>query len=311
MRRKDLYTLAALSIVFLALAVVPTLLNLRFIMFILTLTNIFALLAVSWNLLSGYMGLLSLGHSFFFAGGGYAAAILTLSFGVPAPLAMLIGAVIITGIGCLIGLPSLKLRGHFFALVTLIIPIIAYQITNALPQLGGHDGIFGIPPLSSDANLVYLGSLLLVVFGVLVSYVVVGSRLGIIFTCIKDDETASMAAGIDVPRYKLYCLAISIFLAGLAGGFYAYLNGVVSPATYELEKASLPVLMTLLGGRATILGPVVGSYIVETIIESLKVEILVRSRLLIYSMLALTIFMVFPSGIVGYIRRRFYADTQS
>ncbi|MEM1943878.1 MAG: branched-chain amino acid ABC transporter permease [Candidatus Caldarchaeum sp.] len=309
MNRKDLLTIATLTGVFIALAVIPTAFNLRFVIFILTLTNIFAMLAISWNLLSGYMGLLSLGHSFFFAGGGYAAAIITLNTGLPPPLAMLAGALLVTGLGCLIGLPSLKLRGHFFALVTLVIPIIAYQVTNAIPQLGGHDGIFGIPPMSTDANLVYLASLLLTLLGVLTTYAVVRSRLGVIFSCIKDDEAASMAAGIDVPRYKLYCLAISIFLAGLAGGFYAFLNGVISPATYELEKASLPLLMTLLGGKATVLGPVVGAYIVQTITETLKIEILIRSRLLIYSALALAIFMLFPSGIVGYLRRRLYAHT--
>ncbi|MEM2652613.1 MAG: hypothetical protein QXU87_11145, partial [Candidatus Caldarchaeum sp.] len=101
----------------------------------------------------------------------------------------------------------------------------------------------------------------------------------------------------------------SIFIAGVAGAFYAYLNGVISPATYELEKASLPLLMTLLGGRATILGPVVGAFIIETLIETLKIEVLVRARLLIYSGLALLIFMIFPSGIVGFLRRRVYGDT--
>ncbi|MEM4281845.1 MAG: branched-chain amino acid ABC transporter permease [Candidatus Caldarchaeum sp.] len=308
--RRERLTLLGLLAVFAALAFVPTFFNLRFIIFILTLTNIFALLAVSWNLLSGYMGLLSLGHSFFFAGGGYAAAIVALNLGIPPIVAIFVGAVIITGLSCLIGLPSLKLRGHFFALVTLVIPVIAYQVTNALPQLGGHDGVFGIPPISTDANVVYLISLSFVFLGVMVTYVVVRSRLGIIFSCIKDDETASMACGIDVPRYKLYCLAVSVFLAGLAGGLYAFLNGVISPATYELEKASLPLLMTLLGGRSTLLGPVVGAYIIETIIESLKVEILVRSRLLIYSALAMMIFMLFPSGIVGYVRRRFYVHTE-
>jgi len=305
--RKDLVTVSLLLAVFVVLAAVPLAFNLRFIIFILTLTNVFALLAVSWNILSGYMGLLSLGHSFFFAGGGYAAAILTLNLGLPPIVALFLGALIVTGLGCLIGLPSLKLRGHFFALVTLVIPVIAYQVTNAIPQLGGHDGIFGIPALASDAGVVYLISLFLLATGVMITFLIVRSRLGLIFTSIKDDEIAAMAAGIDVPRFKLYCLAISVFLAGLAGGFYAFLNGVISPATYELEKASLPLLMTLIGGRATILGPVVGAYIIETLIETLKIEAIVRARLLIYSALALSIFMVFPAGIVGFLRRRFYA----
>ncbi|MEM0441438.1 MAG: branched-chain amino acid ABC transporter permease [Candidatus Caldarchaeum sp.] len=311
MKTVDKIVLAVLAVVFVLLAVIPVGFNLRFLIFILTLTNIFALLAISWNILSGYMGLLSLGHSFFFAGGGYAAALLTLNWGVPPLAATFLGAIIVTGLSCLIGLPSLKLRGHFFALVTLVIPVIAYQITNALPQLGGHDGIFGIPPLVDSAATFYLTSLALVAAGVVATYVIVRSRLGIIFTCIKDDEVAARAAGIDVPRYKLIALAISVFIAGIAGALYGYLNGVVSPATYELEKASLPLLMTLLGGRATVIGPVVGAYIIQTLIETLKIEILVRSRLLIYSALALAIFMLFPSGIVGYLRKKVYAAPKS
>ncbi|MCS7109995.1 MAG: branched-chain amino acid ABC transporter permease [Candidatus Caldarchaeum sp.] len=310
MKTIDKIAVVVLVVVFVLLAVVPVGFNLRFIIFILTLTNIFALLAISWNILSGYMGLLSLGHSFFFAGGGYAAAILTLNFGVHPLAATFIGALIITGLGSLIGLPSLKLRGHFFALVTLVIPIIAYQVTNAIPQLGGHDGIFGIPPLDENPSIVYIVSLVLTAAGVFITYAIVRSRLGIIFTCIKDDEVAARASGIDVPRYKLIALAISVFLAGIAGALYAYLNGVVSPATYELEKASLPLLMTLLGGRATVLGPVVGAYIIQTLIETLKIEILVRSRLLIYSALALAIFMLFPSGIIGYLRKKLYVPAK-
>jgi len=309
MKRVDKFFIIGLLVVLAILAVAPIAFNLRFIIFILTLTNIFAMLAVSWNLLSGYMGLLSLGHSFFFAGGGYAAAILSISYGVPPVAAVFLGALVVTALGSLIGLPSLKLRGHFFALVTLIIPVIAYQVTNAIPQLGGHDGIFGIPPLFRSAEAFYLASLAALSGSVVVSYLVMRSRLGIIFTCIKDDEIAAKAAGIDVPRYKLLGLCISIFIAGVAGAFYAYLNGVISPATYELEKASLPLLMTLLGGRATILGPVVGAFIIETLIETLKIEVLVRARLLIYSGLALLIFMIFPSGIVGFLRRRVYGDT--
>jgi branched-chain amino acid transport system permease protein len=301
--------IVSLVIVGAVLALLPPLLNLRFIIFILTLTNLFALLGISWNILSGYMGLLSLGHSFFFAGGGYAAAIIALNLGIHPLLAMFAGALVISGLGSLIMLPSLKLRGHFFALVTLVIPVIAYQVTNALPQLGGHDGIFNIPPISTDANIVYLTSFGLMVLGILINYFLVRSRFGIIMASVKDDEAAAMASGVDVPRYKFYVLLISIFLAGLAGGLYAFLNGVISPATYELEKASFPLLVTLLGGRATVLGPVVGTYILETIIETLKIEILVRARLLIYSALALAIFLAFPRGIVGYLRRRLYGDT--
>lgn len=290
-----------------ALIIFPQAMNYRYIVYVITLTNVFATLAIGWNLLSGFMGLISLGHSFFFAFAGYGAAIASLNLGYPLPIAMVIGSILATLLGILVGLPSLKLRGHYFAIVTLVLPIIAAQITDATPQLGGHDGIFGLPRISDDVFIVYYASFLLLFIALAIVTFVIRSRLGIIFKAIKQDENTAMAVGIDVPRYKLYCLAISAFISGLAGGFYAFLNGVASPATYELEKASLPLLMTLLGGQSTILGPVIGAYLIQGIVESLRIQFFgidfTRVRLLLYAVSAFAIYMFFPEGIIGLIRK--------
>ncbi len=286
-----------------ALMVVPALPGMRAVLFPLTLTNIMATLAIAWNLLFGYAGLLSLGHSFFFGAGGYGSAILAKSYGVPVPIAMVMGAAISSGLAALVGLPSLKLRGHYFVLVTLVLPAVAYQLTNALDSLGGHDGIFGVPPLVRDSYLVYLGSLVLMLASLLATFYLSRSRLGTEMLSVREDEEAAKALGVDTPRVKLYALTISAFISGLAGAYWAHLNGVISPAVYELEKASMPLLMSVLGGKGTVLGPVIGAYVLQTLFESLKIEAIVTARLFIFAATTFVIYKLFPQGLIGILRR--------
>jgi len=285
------------------LAVLPALPGMRALLFPLTLTNIMATLAIAWNLLFGYAGLLSLGHSFFFGAAGYASAILSKSYGIPVPVAMVIGAAVSSGIAALVGLPSLKLRGHYFVLVTLVLPAVAYQLTNALDVLGGHDGIFGVPPLVRDSYAVYLGSLFLMLASLVASAFVIRSRLGVEMISVREDEEAAKALGVDTPRVKLYALMISAFLSGLAGAYWAHLNGVISPSVYELEKASMPLLMSVLGGKGTLLGPVIGAYVIQTLFESLKIEAIATARLFVFAAATFAIYRIFPQGLMGVLRR--------
>lgn len=286
-----------------ALVILPALPGMRALLFPLTLTNVMATLAIAWNLLFGYAGLLSLGHSFFFGAGGYASALLSKSYGIPVPVSMVIGALVSAGLAALVGLPSLKLRGHYFVLVTLVLPAVAYQLTNALDFLGGHDGIFGVPPLVRDSYAVYLGSAVLLLASLAASALVVRSRLGMEMISIREDEEAAKALGVDAPRVKLYALTISAFLSGLAGAYWAHLNGVISPSVYELEKASMPLLMSVLGGKGTLLGPVIGAYVLQTLFESLKIEAIVTARLFIFAAATFVIYRLFPQGLVGVLRR--------
>jgi len=285
------------------LAVLPALPGMRALLFPLTLTNIMATLAIAWNLLFGYAGLLSLGHSFFFGAAGYASAILSKSYGIPVPVAMVIGAAVSSGIAALVGLPSLKLRGHYFVLVTLVLPAVAYQLTNALDVLGGHDGIFGVPPLVRDSYAVYLGSLFLMLASLVASAFVIRSRLGVEMISVREDEEAAKALGVDTPRDKLYALMINAFLSGLAGAYWAHLNGVISPSVYELEKASMPLLMSVLGGKGTLLGPVIGAYVIQTLFESLKIEAIATARLFVFAAATFAIYRIFPQGLMGVLRR--------
>jgi branched-chain amino acid transport system permease protein len=286
-----------------ALAVFPALPGIRAVLFPLTLTNIMATLAIAWNLLFGYAGLLSLGHSFFFGAAGYVSAILSKYYGIPVPIAMVVGAAASSGLAAIVGLPSLKLRGHYFVLVTLVLPAVAYQLTNALDFLGGHDGIFGVPPLVRDSYLVYVGSLVLMLASLIASFYVTRSKLGMEMLSVREDEEAAKAMGVDVPRVKLYALTISAFISGLAGAYWAHLNGVISPAVYELEKASMPLLMSVLGGKGTLLGPVIGAYVLQTLFESLKIEAIVMARLFIFAAATFVIYRLFPQGLIGMLRK--------
>lgn len=281
----------------------PVFLNLGYLTYLITLTNIFAVFAISWNLLSGYVGLLSLGQSFFFGIAGYSYALAVLNLDLPFPVALVIGAAVGSASGVAIMLPSLRLKGHFFALLTLLVPLVAERVTAAIPQLGGHDGIFGIPAMSKDPWIMFHLSFVLLVFAVLVSQLVDKTRLGLTARAIRADETAAMAAGINVPRTKMLLMTISGFVAGLAGGFYASLIGVESPTIYELEKASLPLIMTVIGGQGTVAGPIIGAYLIQGVIEGLRFEAIARIRLLIYAVVAFLLYYFFPSGLVGLARR--------
>lgn len=296
--------MTAAGIILLAgLWLVPPYLNLGFLGYLVTLTNIFAVLAISWNLLSGYMGLLSLGHSFFFGVAGYGYALAALQLQLPLPVAFLAGAVLASISGLVIEMPSLRLKGHYFALLTLLVPLVAERITSATPQLGGHDGIFGIPPLARDPWSLFHLSFILLFFAALVSHVFDRSRIGLIARAIRADETAAMAVGVNVPRYKMLAMMISGFVAGLSGSFYASFVGVESPAIYALEKASLPLIMTVIGGQGTVAGPIVGAYLIQGVIEGLRIEELIRARLLIYAIAAFLLYFFFPSGIVGLLKK--------
>ena len=115
----------------------PQLLNANYLMYLLTIMNTYAVLAISWDFLFGYLGLLSLGHSFFMGVAGYAAALMALNYGVPPLAAIFLGPFVAVGITLVVGLPSLRLRGHFFALLTFLLALVAARITDATPWLGG------------------------------------------------------------------------------------------------------------------------------------------------------------------------------
>lgn len=288
----------------------PVLLPHPFVLTIATQAAIWALLAASWDLLSGYTGQISFGHAGFFALGAYAAAAATKHADVSPWLGLLIGATIAAAVGLLTGFPALRLRGHYLALVTLgLAEIIRLVAQNWMALTGGPFGIHDFRSFSGlpAAALAYRQAM----YGVVVVIVAVSIALmyllcertnaGKAFRAIREDEVLAQTLGIDTTRYKLLAFAVSSGFAGLAGGLYAYYVQLVSPSIASAATTSLVIGMAVFGGLGTLWGPVLGALLLYGLYEGLRFVGVVYN--LVAVGLVIMVFVIFfPRGLAG-IRR--------
>jgi len=233
-----------------------------------------AIVALGLNILTGYNGQISLGHSAFVAVGGYTAAILMVDYGWPFWSTIIMGGVIAGSLGFLIGVPALRLTGPYLAIATLGLALATPQILKKYDGLThGTQGInvrpevpeppafivdwFGIH-LSKDEWIYFLALFIALVMLVL-AINIVRSRIGRAFVAIRDSEIAAQAMGISVPRYKTMAFAISAFYAGIAGGTYAQVVGYVSPESFNFLLSINFLTTIVIGGLASILGSILGA----------------------------------------------------
>ena len=234
----------------------------------LTSASLMAIFAASWDLLVGRTGQMSLGHALFYGIGGYSTALLFQRFGWPfwitIPLSMLIGF----AVALLIGIPCLRLKGPYLALVTMAFPLVLTSGVYYFRDVtGGEYGIHGLPsffpglpPVQRLLAQYYLALSLLAVSAIIL-YKIANSKTGMVFVSILDDELSSKASGIDVTKYKLIAFGISGLFASLAGCIQAHILRVANPPMFSLTISIVPLIVTILGGIGTIYGPLVGTYI--------------------------------------------------
>jgi branched-chain amino acid transport system permease protein len=255
-------------LIFIILSLVPlTQLNLA-ILQKLTYMNIIAILAVSWDLLVGRTGQISMGHAVFYGVGAYGAALLFKYFGWPAWMTIPISLLVSVGIAVAIGLPCLRVKGPYLALVTMSLPL---AVTGFLFYFSGVFGAdIGIPlnrmfPISIGFRgqfvVNYYLSFILMAISAVIIYRIATSRTGVVFVSLLDDELASKACGINVTKYKLMAFAISGLFGSLAGSVQAYFSSRVAPIYFDVSISLLPIIVTIVGGIGTIYGPLVGTYI--------------------------------------------------
>jgi len=293
----------ALGVVVLA----PALLAHPFVLGVATQAMIWALLASSWDLLSGYTGQISFGHAGFFALGAYTAAAATKHLGLSPWLGLLAGAGVAALVGLGAGFPALRLRGHYLALVTLALAeLIRLVAQNWLAVTGGPFGIYdfgGFPGLPATgivrAQLVYLLVVGIAAVGVGVMLCVCRlTRAGRAFRAIREDEILAQSLGIDTTVYKLLAFALSSGLAGLAGTLYAYYVQLVSPNVASAATTSLVIGMAVFGGLGTIWGPALGALLLYGLNEALRFVGVVYN--LIAVGLVIMVFVIFlPRGLAG------------
>jgi len=285
----------------------PVLLPHAFVLGVATQAMIWALLASSWDLLSGYTGQVSFGHAGFFALGAYTAAAATRHLGLSPWLGLLAGAGVAALVGLGAGFPALRLRGHYLALVTLALAeLIRLVAQNWLPVTGGPFGIYdfgsfpGLPATGiARAQLAYLLVAAIVAAGVAAMLAVCRlTRAGRAFRAIREDEVLAQSLGIDTTAYKLLAFALSSGLAGLAGTLYAYYVQLVSPSVASAATTSLVIGMAVFGGLGTIWGPALGALLLYAVNEALRFVGVVYN--LVAVGLVIMIFVIFlPRGLAG------------
>jgi len=203
--------------------------------------------------------------------------------------------------GLLTGATSLRLRGHFFIMVTLLIPLATADFLNyALTEDGS---IFGVNALVNNTYYIYNASLVIFAVAAVTFFAVANSRLGLVLKSIRENEVAAESLGINTSKFKMVAFALSNLFAGMIGAVYVFSNGVASPTDFGLLFSALPVFMCALGGMGTIVGPIIGTILLEGSIDLLRVNYIQDARLLIAALLLLLVLLFFPKGIWGYIKR--------
>jgi branched-chain amino acid transport system permease protein len=270
---------------------------------VISIVCIYALLALSFDFLAHYVGLVSLGGAFFIGTGGYLAAILNTALGLPPlltiPIATLLGALICT----LLLLPCLPLRGVYFAIVTLMYPLLLARVIEALDILGGTDGIMGIESFASRWTEQYFIILLLLffLFGV---RRLVNQDIGLVFRAVKDNDQSVRASGMSITYYKSIAVLISSAIGCLAGAYLVHLYMWAGLSTFALDFSILPIAATVIGGSGTLVGPVLGAFILVPISELLRAFGTLR---IVFYALILLAFIIFRSeGIMVYGERKYH-----
>ncbi len=289
---------------------VPLFITNRYHSQVITMSCLFAIGALSLNLILGYTGQASLAHGGFFAIGAYGVAILTHTYGWNFWIALPAGALLSALIGFLVGMPALRTRGSYFAIATMCLGEIIHLIAgNWMEVTGGHNGIVGIP-LPSPITIPGVGQLTfqsqaaqyyLVLFFLLltlfVMYRVVNSLRGRTFLATAINEDLAEAVGINTFRAKLLSFVVGNFFAGLAGGIYASLIGSISPSVASIAMTFNFLMYVLLGGVTTLAGPIIGAFVMPILMENLQA--LKQFQMIIYGVLLIVVIIYFPRGFMG------------
>ncbi|MBP7342652.1 MAG: branched-chain amino acid ABC transporter permease [Deltaproteobacteria bacterium] len=290
--------------------VLPLIVTNRYYGQVITMSLLFAIGALSLNLILGFTGQASLAHGGFFAIGAYGVAIFTYTLGWNFWIALPVSALLSGFIGLLVGMPALRTRGAYFAIVTLCLSEIIYLVAgNWMELTGGHNGIVGIPTpnpigipglgqLTFDSQIsqyyLVLFFLLLTLF---VMHRLTKSLRGMTFLATAINEDLSEAVGINTFRTKLLSFVVSNFFVGLAGGIYASLIGSISPSVASVGMTFNFLMYVLLGGITTLAGPILGAFLIPILLEYL--QFLQDYQMILFGLLLIIVIIYFPTGFMG------------
>ncbi len=264
----------------------------------------YCILCLGLNLILGYTGLLSLGHAAFYGIGAYTTAILMTRHGFSFVPALILSGVLALFFGFLLGLPTRKVRGDYYCLLTIAFGEIFRLVTQAwIGFTGGAMGIVGIPvpevlgwKIQTEVDFYFLGLALLgFTYGTL--SLLTRSKFGRAFVAIREDELAASVMGINTPMYKILTFSIGSLYAGLAGSYLAVYQTTVTPSNFRLEESCLMIIMVIVGGMGNLAATFLGVTVMAVAIEFFRP--LPEYRLLIIGMIMILVLLFRPQGLLG------------
>jgi branched-chain amino acid transport system permease protein len=280
------------------LGFLPTLFPGKYLIGVLTVAAIYGIWSVSWDFMSGLTGRENFGHSLFIGVGAYTAGFLNVQFGWGPWWSLPASMVVAAFFGLILGFPTLRLRGPYFALAMLSAAVIMQRLMLIFWEFtGGEEGIQDITPLIKDP-LHYYWFVLALLGAITWSLAWMSrSRWGLILRAIRGDEATCLAAGLPITTYKIASLIISAAFAGLGGALYAHYQLQVSPQLFAVVTSITIITMVYVGGMGTIFGPVGGALLLTLMTEGLRN--FGEWRLMVYSLLLIFILFFLPNGIVA------------
>lgn len=251
------------------------------------------IMAVSLNLINGYTGQFSLGHAGFMAVGAYVGVVCTVNFHVPFGLALILGGLAAGVLGCLIGLPTLRLKGDYLAIATLGLGEIIRIVIMNIEYVGGAAGFKGIPH-----NTTFPWVFLVMLFTLFFIKNFVNSKYGRSCIAVRENEIAAEAMGVNTTKYKVMAFTIGAIFAGIGGGLFAHCFYIINPSSFTFMASFNYLIMVVLGGLGSITGSIAGAFVVTFVSAALASW--PEFRMIIYAIVLILLMFYRPQGLFGY-----------
>jgi branched-chain amino acid transport system permease protein len=290
------------------LAVIPQVAS-GYIIYVTVLAMIYAVLTGSYDILTGYTGPLTFCHGAFYGIGAYASALLTLKAGFSFWVAFPLSGVMVFLFAVIIGYPALRLRGHYFAVTTFFFAHFIYLvILNSVGLTRGPLGLGEIKPpegfLGIDFTSLTASYYLIFIYGIIVIaglMFLIRSGVGKLLVTIRENEELSEAIGVNTSFYKVLAFSIGAGVAGLTGSMFAHFFRLLHPTTFAWMTSEMVVIMSLVGGLGTLIGPIIGAGIITLILELMRFA--PELRFIIWSVALIAVLIIEPKGLMGLVRR--------
>ncbi len=270
---------------------------------VLCASGIYALLALGFDFLSEYVGLVCLGGAFFIGCGGYISGLLNHYLHWHPFLCIPIGTIGGAIISTLIFIPSLRLRGIYFAIISFMFPLFAVYIIIALSIFGGTEGISALDIMPNEwfEQYIILGGALVSLFAL---RRLVNEDIGLILRGIKDNDQAVRASGINITEYKIKAVLIASTIGCFGGACITHLYGWLGISLFAMDFSILPIAATVMGGMGTLVGPVIGAFILTPLSEILRG--FGQLRVVIYCLILIAFIVYKPEGLMNYLQRKYH-----